>query len=321
MLETPFTKLVGIAAPVQLAAMPGVVTPELAAAVSNAGGLGMIGTPLIPPPLLTGMLDRLDGLTKRPYGVNFLMPFLDRGCLAIAASRARVVEFFYGDPDPELVAAARDGGAIAGWQVGSRDEGMQAVDAGCDYLVAQGTAAGGHVRGKIGLLPLLSQLLGAVQVPVVAAGGIANARDLAAVLAAGAAGARVGTRFVASKESGAHPRYVEAILEAGAEDTVLTDAFSVMWPDAPHRVLRSSLEAARAFRGEVTGETEFAGRSMPIPKLAVMAPTKETTGAIEAMALYAGESAGSVTHVEPAAEIVRDLVEGAARLLRGHGAR
>jgi NAD(P)H-dependent flavin oxidoreductase YrpB (nitropropane dioxygenase family) len=253
-------------------------------------------------------------------GVNFLMPFLDADCLAIAARRARVVEFFYGDPDAALIERAHAGGALAGWQIGSLAEALAAERAGCDYLVAQGSEAGGHVRGVTGLLPLLSGVLDAVRVPVVAAGGIATARSLAAALACGAGAARMGTRFVAATESGAHPAYVQALLAASAADTCLTEAFSVMWPGAPHRVLRSAIEAAERLSDEVVGELHHAGQVIPIPRLSVIVPTAATTGRIDAMALYAGESVEHVTSIRPAAEIIAELVGGAEQLLRAAAA-
>jgi NAD(P)H-dependent flavin oxidoreductase YrpB (nitropropane dioxygenase family) len=162
------------------------------------------------------------------------------------------------------------------------------------------------VRGKVGLLTLLGEVVEAVSVPVVAAGGIGTARAMGGALAAGAEAVRVGTRFVAAEESPAHPQWVEALIEAEPEDTVLTEAFSVMWPSAPHRVLCSCVEAAEAFEGDVVGEM----------KLSVPCPSRETTGSIEAMALYAGQSVGAVRSVQPAAEIVRELAEGAERLLK-----
>jgi NAD(P)H-dependent flavin oxidoreductase YrpB (nitropropane dioxygenase family) len=316
MIATTFTKLIGCTVPIQLAPMPGIATVELATAVADAGALGMIGAPMLPPPLLETLLQDLRKRTRGVFGVGFLMPFLDTDCLAIAAENAPVVEFFYGQPDAELIAAVHAGGALAGWQIGSKAEARQAVDAGCDYIAAQGTEAGGHIRGRIGLLPLLSEVLDAVTIPVLAAGGIATARDLAAVLAAGAAGARMGTRFVASAESGAHPEYVRRLLAADAEDTVITEAFSVMWPNAPHRVLRSSIVAAMELQDESVGEASFAGMKMPVPRLSVISPTAQTTGSIEAMALYAGESVANVTRVQAAAEIVREISEGAETLLR-----
>jgi NAD(P)H-dependent flavin oxidoreductase YrpB (nitropropane dioxygenase family) len=171
------------------------------------------------------------------------------------------------------------------------------------------------------VLALLDQVLEAVAVPVVAAGGVGSARGMAAALAAGADAVRVGTRFVAAAESGAHRVYVQALLGAEAADTVVTGAFSVMWPGAPHRVLRSSLEeAVRVGEDELVGEIEIGGRAVPLPRFAVPSPTTTTSGRIEAMPHYAGESVGSVREVAPAAEIVRELAEGAERLLRRWGA-
>jgi len=320
MLHTAFTSLTGCTVPIQLAPMPAIATVELAAAVADAGGLGMIGTPMLPPPVLETMLKDLRKRTRGIFGAGFLMPFLDRDCVAVAAANARVVEFFYATPDSNLIEMVHAGGALAGWQVGSKEEAQRAVDAGCDYIAAQGTEAGGHIRGGAGLLPMLSEVLDVVDVPVLAAGGIATARELAAVLAAGASGARIGTRFIATNESGAHPEYVKRLLAARAEDTVLTEAFSVMWPNAPHRVLRSSIVAAEQLSDETIGEVSVAGMKMPVPRLSVISPTAETTGAIDAMALYAGESVSNVNRVQPAADIVRELAEGAERLLLKSGA-
>lgn len=316
MLATAFTELVGCRVPIQQAGMGGVAGPELAAAVADAGGLGMVSMVLTPAPEAGAALDALAGRTAGTVGINFLMPFLDPGLVEVAASRVRVAEFFYADPDPALIRTVHDGGALAAWQVGSLAEARAAEDAGCDFVVVQGTEAGGHVRGEVGLLPLLDSVLGVLQVPVVAAGGIATARGVAAVLAAGASAARVGTRFVATPEADAHPAYVAALLGASARDTVLTTAFSVMWPDAPHRVLRSCVAAAGAASGDIVGEISAGTTRMPVPRHSVPAPTRDTTGEIAAMALYAGESVGAVTEVKPAAEVVRELAEGAERLLR-----
>jgi NAD(P)H-dependent flavin oxidoreductase YrpB (nitropropane dioxygenase family) len=314
-LSTRFTALVGCAVPIQQAGMGGVAGPRLAAAVAAAGALGMVGSARIPAPALTQLLDGLRQTAPGAVGVNVLMPFLDRACVEIAASRARVVEFFYDAPDPALIRMVHTGGALAAWQVGSEDEARAAADAGADLIVAQGMEAGGHVRGTIGLLPLLDRVLGAVTVPVVAAGGIATARSVAAVLAAGADAARVGTRFVVAEESDGHPQYQDALLKAGTGDTVLTETFSVMWPHAPHRVLRSAVEAAEAHPSDVVGEGVRGGEPFPIPRFAVPAPTRQTTGAIGAMALYAGQSVGAVAARQPAAALVRELAEGAERLL------
>ena len=214
-----------------------------------------------------------------------------------------------GDPDPALVARVHDGGALASWQ------------AGCDLVAVQGMEGGGRIRGRVALLPLLAEVLDAVQVPVVAAGGIATARGVAACLAAGASAVRVGTRLLATEESGAHPRYVAALLSAGAEDAVLTDAFSVGWPPGPepHRTLRSALEAAGSFQGEVVGVTRMGAITLPVPRFGVPCPNRETSGEVAAMVHYAGQGAGATDAVLPAAQVVTDLAEGAERLLRRWG--
>jgi nitronate monooxygenase len=316
MLETRFTELVGCRHPVQLAGMPRICTPELIAAVSNAGGLGTIGTPMTPAPVLSQELDAIERLTSQPYGVNVLIPFLDLECVDVAARRARVVEFFYGEPDHSLIDRVHSRGALAIWQVGSVGEAVAAEKANCDLIVTQGLEAGGHVRGTVGLLPLLAEVLDAVEIPVIAAGGIATARAAAAAFAAGASAVRVGTRFVATRESGAHPTYVEALVRARAEDAEYTGAFFRIWPDAPHRVLGSCIAAAASLPDEPVGELELGGRRMPVPRFGTPAPTRDATGDVEAMALYAGQSVGAVKKVTPAAEVVREIVEGAERLLR-----
>jgi nitronate monooxygenase len=186
-----------------------------------------------------------------------------------------------------------------------------------DVIVAQGYEAGGHVRGTVGLLPLLGEVLDAVDVPVIAAGGIGTARAVAAALAAGADGVRVGTRFVAAAEARVHPAYQRALIDARARDSVYTRAFSVGW-DAPHRVLRSAVAAAEAFEGDIVGERVqwWDGTRVPLRRFSPGMPLEGTTGAVEAMALFAGESVSGVTRVQPAADIVRELAEGAERLLR-----
>jgi nitronate monooxygenase len=313
-LTTPFTTLLGCSHPLQLAPMGRIGTPELAAAVTNAGGLGMLpgGDARA---TLEPMLDEVAAATQGSFGVNFLLPFLDPEAVHLAASRARLVEFFYGDPDSELVDRVHATGALAAWQIGSAGEARAAVEAGCDVVVAQGTEAGGHVRGSLALFPLLEQVLDTVGVPVVAAGGISTGRTVAAALAAGADAVRVGTRFAAARESAAHPDYVEALLRAVGEDTVLTESFGLDWPDAPHRVLRCCLEAAEAADEDTFAVRDEGGRETPIEKWDSAPPSTNVRGRVAAMALYAGEGVAAVQRVQPAAEIVSELVDEAETLL------
>jgi NAD(P)H-dependent flavin oxidoreductase YrpB (nitropropane dioxygenase family) len=299
--------------------------PRLAAAVANAGGLGMVsvyGDYGGPPEHVAKMLERTREQTSGVFGANFIMkwvePELAHETVRAAAKHANVVEFFYTDPDAALIEIVHAEGALACWQIGSRDEAVAAVAAGCDFVVAQGIEAGGHVRGTFGLLALLDQVLSAVDVPVVAAGGIGSGRALAAVLAAGADGVRVGTRFLAVEEAEAHPDYLKALIAAEAQDTVYTEAFSANWPNAPHRVLRSAVAAAEAFQGEFvsTMADTWNGESYQLRRFDCSALHKSASGTIAAMAHLAGESVGGLKKMQTAAEIIHELTSEAELLLR-----
>ncbi len=304
---TGFAELVGCDRPVQLAGMGGGLSDaRLATAVSAAGGLGMIGAAGYSTRTLAAILDGMPvGLT---FGVNFLVPFVDRAAVAIAADRARVVEFFYGEPDAELVDIVHRGGALAGWQVGSGREARTAAGSGCDFVVAQGTEAGGHVRGSLGLLQTLAETAAATSLPLVAAGGIGTAHDVVVALDAGASAVRIGTRFLASTEASTHPLYVDALIASTADDTVLTEAFSVGWPDAPHRVLRSSIDAAQTARGDIVATITVGDVEIPLPRWTTLPPTVAVRGDIAALPMYAGTSVDAVRRRAPAAHILADLV-------------
>ena len=281
-VDTRFTELVSCRLPFQLAVLGGVGTTELAVAVSSGGGLGMVPFGVEPPPGDVG-----------PSGIGFLIPYLPPiEAIVQAAGQVKVVEFFEGDPDHTLVKAGHSGDALVSWQVGSVEEGQAAEAAGCDLIVAQGVEAGGHVRGNTPLDELLPAILVAVGVPVVATGGIGTAERVAALLAAGADAVRVGTRFLACPECNTHAGYVEALLEAGADDTVLTGDFDDdgHWPAAV-RVLGGSLVRARR-----------AGNRSTMP------PTRDAKDPL-AMACYAGMSVTDLTQIQPAAEVLRDLVD------------
>jgi nitronate monooxygenase len=228
-----------------------------------------------------------------------------------AAARLRVVEVFWTDPDAALVQRARRAGpALVAWQVGSVDGALAAADAGCDFVIVQGVEAGGHVRGTTPRQELVASVLArGVTIPVVAAGGITIAEHVAAAISAGAAGVRVGTRFVATTESGAHPAYIAALLGArSGQDTMLTTAFSGGWPDAPHRVLRSAVAAAEAFDGDVIAHQVASGQRRAIARFSSAPPSRDVEGNAAAMALYAGEGVGDINEVRSAAEVVADLV-------------
>jgi nitronate monooxygenase len=324
MLKTKFTELTGCKVPIQMAAIGSLARPPLAAAVSNAGGLGMLQLTGFTSAQATRWLEEVRKHTRGVFGANFIVteewyPDLEvlREVVETSSKLAKVVEFFYRRPDSSIIELVHKNGALASWQVGSNDEAVAAAKAGCDMIVAQGIEAGGHIRGKIGLLSLLDQVLDSVDVPVLAAGGIGSGRAMAAALAAGASGVRVGTRFIVAEESEAHPQYQKALISAEPEDTVVTEAFSENWPNAPHRVLRSSVEAAQAFKGEIVGQRRLAssGEMAPAKRFESITMTKDTTGTLEAMPHWAGESVASVEKVQSAAVIINELMSEAERLL------
>lgn len=291
---TRFTTLLGCRLPLQQAAMGGVTTADLVTAVAREGGLGMIAAPGHTAETVVGQYTSCmaaAGADAR-IGVGFLMPFLDLEAFEAAASIAPMVECFYADPDPKLIERGKKAGALVAWQIGSLDEAIAAEVAGCDLLVVQGREAGGHVRGVSRLHVLLEQVHAKVDVPLVAAGGIGSSADVVAARAAGADAVCIGTRFLATDEADVHPLYLAALVRAGAEDTVLTEAFSMGWPDAPHRVLRESIAASDA----------PASSRSPLP------PTRDFVGEVGESALYAGKSVGHIAKLESAAAVIRDLL-------------
>jgi nitronate monooxygenase len=302
-----FVELVGSRYPLQQAGMSGPAKPELAAAVSNAGGLGMIGLGRQPVSVVERYVDQLSALTTAPVGATLIAHFVHPEVEEFVAERMAIVEFFYQWPDASRIRP----GTIYGWQVGSLDEAKAAADAGCSYVVAQSIEAGGHVRGTVPLVELIPAVRAAVNIPIVAAGGIGSAAAVRAAMAMGADAVRIGTRFVASVESFAHPQYIEMLVDARAHDTEYTEAFGVGWPDAPHRVLSSSITASMDAANEIIGETvQEDGRVLPMPRFGVSVPTRDSTGNIAAMALYAGTSVDHVSSRQTAAEVVAELALG-----------
>lgn len=291
--------------------MGGVAGPELAGAVAAAGALGML-CEFDLEPSTERMTQALSVAGDGAVGMGFFGHWLhdDLATFEEAATRLRLVEVFWTAPDAAIVdRARRSGGALMAWQVGTVDAAVAAADAGCDVVIVQGVEAGGHVRGTTPRDQLLDAVLAKVSLPVVVAGGIGTAQQVATVIAAGAAGARVGTRFVATTESRGHPVYLQALVDAqSGDDTVLTEAFSGGWPDAPHRVLRSALDAAENFDGEVVGHVMRARGREAMARFDVSTPSRQVEGEIAAMAMYAGTGVGEIRDVRSAADVVRELV-------------
>ena len=295
-----------------------VSSPDLVVAIAEAGGVGSFTAFGMSAETVANIVSMLRSKTRGILAANFLTAEVERDALDAAARGVNVIDFFWSQPDAQLVEFAHERGAIVSWQVGSLDDALAAVDAGCDMVAVQGAEAGGHVRGSSALLPLLSAALDAVDVPVLAAGGVADARSFAAVLAAGADGARIGTRFVATTESGAHQRYKEAIVAAGFGSTEITDQFAVcpLCATLPRaRVLSSCVRARERIGDPVVGTMQLAGQVLELPAGHGLPPAASATGQVDAMAMYAGESAALVDDILPARQAVDVLVSGAERLL------
>jgi len=298
--------------PVMQAPVGPAATPQLAAAVSEARGIGSLGASWTEPAVLREQIRAIRRLSDRPFAVNLVLAFdMEERLELLAEERVAIVSFSWGI-DARLVERAHAAGAVVLAQVGSVAEAQAAVAAEADVLVAQGVEAGGHVQGTTPTLELVVRVRGGV--PVIAAGGIGDAAGLRRALAAGAVGAALGTRFLATPEADIHPEYSNWLTRATPSDTVLTTLFDGGWPDAAHRVLRNSTFEAweqagspppgrRPNEGEIVAE--LGGH--PIARYAADEPRRGTTGAVETMCHYAGMSIGAITAVEPAAEVVARL--------------
>jgi nitronate monooxygenase len=327
MLHTRLCDLLGIEFPILSAPMgPDVSGPELVAAVSNAGGLGILQAQWHPPPLLRQAIRRVRQLTDKPFGVNLLLHFpCDEGVTVCVEERVPVLSFFWGDPASYIARVHAVGGKVC-HQVGSAAAAQEAARAGVDVIIAQGVEAGGHVAGEVTTMALVPRVVDTVApIPVVAAGGIADARGLVAALALGAEAVVLGTRFLATPEANAHSLYKHKLVTATEADTVRTTLFGHGWPDAPHRTLRTPFVEAwlgQEARGNasrpdepVVGQTQIAGQTIPVLRFMGFPPNAAATGDIESMDLLAGQSVGLVHEIRPAALIIRDLVEGARQLI------
>jgi len=320
-LRTPLCGLLGCDLPIVLAGMAGISRAELVCAVTCAGGFGFLGMAREQAMTIRSEVEAVRAVTGRPFGVSFVpaatRPDLLEEEVAACIDLGVVAVMLFWNLDERLVARLKDAGIRVVCQIGSRQEAEAAQREGADALVVQGVEAGGHVRGSLPLAKLLREVVASSDVPVLAAGGIVDGRDLAAALAMGAQGVVVGTAFVASPESFAHPDYKRILLAAQAEDTVITDVFHIGWPIAAKmRVLRNSTTARdrrEAFRIPPVEIGTEEGR--PIYRFGADAPRRSTTGDVEAMALYAGRGVGRVTALVPAAERVAAIAAQAEAML------
>lgn len=312
---TPVCRLLAIQKPIVQAPIGSAAVPRLAAAVSNAGALGTVALSWTSD--VADMIHRTAALTSQPFGGNLVLAWDQRRRLDQALEAGlRIVSLTWGDPAP-YVEAIHDAGALVMHTVGSAEEARQAVAVGVDVVVAQGWEAGGHVWGGIATLPLVPAVVDAVApVPVIAAGGIGEARGVAAVLALGAQAAWLGTRFLLAEETPVHEDYRRRLIAAAETDAQwYANLFEVGWPNAAHRAIRNSTAqaweaAGRPAPGGRPGEGEeiaWRASGQPIVRYSSALPVEGTTGDIEALSLWAGQSVVFAKRREPAADIVAEL--------------
>lgn len=326
-MQSALCDKLGIDIPILQAPMGGTgFVTQLAAAVCNAGGLGILHLWRADIATLRDQIRELRTLTDRPFAVNLNLQFPQEDRLvACLQERVPVISFFWGDPG-DMVSRAKAGGAVVLHTVGSVKEALSSAQRGVDIVVAQGWEAGGHVRGTVATMALVPAVVDAVApVPVVAAGGIADGRGMAAALALGASGVWIGTRFLASAEARLHPHYRQRVLQATADDTVhLPDLYDIGWPDAPHRVLRNTVvstweRAGRPASGQRPGEGDVVARSRSLGEAVRYRPfmaAEDVEGDIDALPFWAGQSVGLVRKVMPAAEIVHEIHSEARAILK-----
>ena len=354
MTRNALTQLLDIELPIIQAPMAGgPTTPELVAAVSNAGGLGSLGAAYLGPDVLRETIQAVRRLTERPFGVNLFLPEsplvaaeqiahaqalldgyraeldlppspqvtsyaepFDAQLAVVLDERVPVVSFTFGVPAPEHITALRDAGLRIVGTATTVAEGRALQDAGMDAIIGQGSEAGGHRgtftsdeahmrRALIGVMALIPQLVDAVRMPVIAAGGIMDGRGVVAALALGAAGAQMGTAFLACPESGAHPQHKAALRAGSDESTVITRAFS----GRPARGLANRFaEEMQAHEAELPAFPVQAALTRDIRQAAARQDRPEY------LAMWAGQAAPLAT-TQPAAEVVRATMEQARQVL------
>ena len=320
-MRTDFCKSFGIEYPVVLAPMAGVVSDDLVAAVSNAGGLGLAALWHVSVDELRKSVRTIKQLTDKPFGVNLNMEFPSMEHLdACLEEGVDVISLFWKAPG-EFLAHAQSGGAKVIYSAGDAADAKVAADLGADAICAQGWEAGGHVRGTVGSMALIPAIVDAVgDVPVVAAGGIADGRGLAAALSLGASAVWVGTRFLAASEANVHPDYLTRLLASSENDTAHFDnLFDIGWPNAPHRALKNSTshmweDAGKPDFGQRPGEGDVIASSATggdVLRDQSKSPSADLTGNVEAVSMWAGQGVSMVKEVQPARDIVRDIVDEA----------
>ncbi|KAI7733434.1 hypothetical protein M8C21_020642 [Ambrosia artemisiifolia] len=307
---------------------PDISGPELVAAIANSGAIGILRAPdWESPDYLRELIRKTKALTNKPFGVGIVLAFPHKENLkCVLEEKVAVLQLYWGQVTKDVVFEAHRAGVKVVPQIGSVEEAKSAADAGVDAIIVQGHEAGGHVIGQealTALVPRVVDIVGSKGIPVIAAGGIVDERGYVAALALGAQGVCLGTRFLATEESYAHPEYKKKLVEMSK--TEYTNVYGrARWPGAPHRVLKTPFflkwrnlpDDENEANQPVIGHSMIHGMEKEIRRFAGTVPNKTATGDIESMVMYAGEGVGLIEDILPAAEVVKRLVEGAQTLIQ-----
>ncbi|MBP2650136.1 MAG: enoyl-(acyl-carrier-protein) reductase [Firmicutes bacterium] len=301
MLNSPLCKMLDIEYPIFQGGMAWVATAELAAAVSNAGGLGLIGAGHMPPEALRAEIKKAKGLTSKPFGVNIMLmsPFVKEVMGVVVEERIPVITTGAGNP-AEYIGALKEIGSKVIPVVASVALAKRLERVGVDAIIAEGMESGGHV-GEITTMALVPQVVDAVDIPVIAAGGIGDSRGIVAAFALGAQGVQIGTKFVVAKECIAHPNYKEVVLKARDRSTVVTGVTT----GHPVRILENKLArdyVKKEREGASIEELEQLGAGT------LRAAVRE--GEVKLGSVMMGQVAGMINEAKTVAEIMAELVEG-----------
>ena len=308
MIKTKITQLLGIQYPIFQGGMAWVADAKLAAAVSNGGGLGLIGAASAPGEVVRQMIREAKSLTDKPFGVNIMLmsPYADQVAAACAEEGVRVVTTGAGNPGKYMEMWKAAGIKVIP-VVPSAALAKRMERAGADAVVAEGCESGGHI-GELTTMALVPQVVDAVSAPVIAAGGIADGRQMAAAYALGACGVQVGTCLLVSEECPIHPNYKQALLKAGANDTVVTGRTT----GAPVRVLKNKM--ARQY-------LEMEKENMPLAereKLTLGSLRRAVfDGDLDSGSFMSGQVAGMLHEVKPLRKIFEEMMAGCEATLKG----
>ncbi len=309
-MKTNICELLGIKYPIIQGGMAWVATAELAAAVSNAGGLGLIAAGNAPAEYVREQIRKAKTLTDKPFGVNVMLlsPFVDEVMKAICEEKVAVVTTGAGNPG-KYIPALKEAGIKVVPVIASVAIAKKMERDGADAVVAEGTEAGGHI-GELTTMALVPQVVDAVNIPVIGAGGIADSRGVVAALALGASGVQIGTRFLCSDECIAHENYKQAVVDARDRDAVVTG--------------RSTGHPVRGIKNKLTREfdkLEKSGASTEeIESLGAGALKNAVVdGDVQMGALMAGQSAGLIGDIKPCQQIIDDLIGGLGEVVKRLG--